>query len=94
MPTTTIRLSDELKARVASAAERAGTSPHNFILEAIAEKAEQEEQRRDFEQLAEQRYAKLIASGRSVPWSEMRRYLEGRVAGAKVRRPAARKLAR
>ena len=40
MPTTTIRLSDELKARVASAAERAGTSPHNFILEAIAEKAE------------------------------------------------------
>ena len=27
-------------------------------------------------------------------WSEMRRYLEGRVAGKKVRRPAARKLAR
>jgi predicted transcriptional regulator len=94
MPTTTIRLSDELKARVASAAERAGTSPHSFILEAIAEKAERAEQRRDFEELAERRYAKLIASGRSVPWSEMRRYLEDRVAGAEVRHPAGRKLAR
>ena len=51
MPTTTIRLSDELKARVATAAERAGTSPHSFILEAIAEKAEQEERRRDFEEV-------------------------------------------
>ena len=94
MATTTIRLSDELKTRVATAAERAGTSPHGFILEAIAEKAEQAEQRRDFEEVAERRYAKLVASGRSVPWSEMRRYLEDRVAGAKARRPAARKLAR
>jgi predicted transcriptional regulator len=94
MPTTTIRLSDELKARVAIAAERAGTSPHGFILEAIAEKAEQEEQRRDFDEVAERRYAKLVASGRSVPWSQMRRYLEDRVAGVEVRRPAGRKLAR
>jgi predicted transcriptional regulator len=94
MPTTTIRLSDELKARVAAAAERAGTSPHSFILEGIAEKAEQQERRRDFEEVAERRYANLVASGRSVPWSEMRRYLEDRVAGVKAKRPAARKLAR
>jgi predicted transcriptional regulator len=94
MPTTTIRLSDELKARVATAAERAGTSPHSFMLEAIAEKAEQEERRRDFDEVAQRRYAKLVASGRSVPWSEMRRYLDDRVAGVEARRPAARKLAR
>lgn len=95
MPTTTIRLPEELKARVAAAAERAGTSPHSFILDAIAEKAEQDEQRRDFEEVAERRYASLVASGRSIPWSEMRRYLEERMAGVKrVRRPAARKLAR
>jgi predicted transcriptional regulator len=94
MPTTTIRLSDELKARVATAAERAGTSPHSFMLEAIAEKAEQEERRRDFDEVAQRRYEKLVASGRSVPWSEMRRYLEDRVAGVEARRPAARKLAR
>ena len=36
MSTTTIRLPDELKMRVADAAERAGMTPHGFILEAIA----------------------------------------------------------
>ncbi len=34
MGTTTIRLPDELKARVAAAAKQAGTTSHNFILEA------------------------------------------------------------
>lgn len=94
MPTTTIRLPDELKARVTAAAERAGTSPHGFILEAIAEKAARDEQRRDFEEVAQQRYDKLVADARSVPWSEMRRYLADRAAGVEARRPAARKLAR
>ena len=40
MSTTTIRLPENLKARVARAAERSGTSAHSFILEAIAEKAD------------------------------------------------------
>ena len=92
--TTTIRLPDELKARVNAAAERAGTSPHGFMLQAIAEKAAQDEQRRDFEQVVQQRYDKLVTDGRSVPWSEMRRYLTDRAAGVEVRRPSARKLAR
>ena len=92
--TTTIRLPDELKARIAAAAERADTSAHGFILAAIAEKAAQDEQRRDFDAVAQQRYDKLVASGRSVPWSEMRRYLEARACGAEAPRPAARKLAR
>jgi predicted transcriptional regulator len=41
MSTTTIRLPDELKARVARAAKRAGTTAHGFIVEAIAEKTGQ-----------------------------------------------------
>jgi len=94
MPTTTIRLSDELRARVAAAAARAGVSPHSFIIDAIAARAAIEEQRRDMEEVAERRYATLVASGRSVPWSDMRRYLEARAAGAKAKRPAGRKLGR
>ncbi len=94
MSTTTIRLPDDLKARVAAAAERAGVTSHSFILEAIAEKAEQEERRADFNEVAEQRYAKIVASGKTIPWSEMRRYLEDRVAGKPAKRPAPRKLAR
>jgi predicted DNA-binding protein len=92
--TTTIRLPQELKARVAAAAKRAGTTPHNFILEAIAEKADQEERRAEFHDIAERRYAEIVASGKTIPWSEMRRYLEDRLAGKKARRPTARKLAR
>ncbi|NCT87817.1 CopG family transcriptional regulator [Stenotrophomonas acidaminiphila] len=37
--TTTIRLPDELKARIAEMAKETGMTPHGFILEAIAEKA-------------------------------------------------------
>jgi len=92
--TTTIRLPEELKARVAAAAERAGTTSHNFILEAIAEKADSAERRADLADVAERRYAGIVASGKTIPWAEMRRYLEDRAAGKKPKRPAARKLAR
>jgi predicted transcriptional regulator len=94
MPTTTIRLPEHLKARVAAAAERAGTTAHSFILEAIAEKADQEERRADFNDVAENRHAQIIASGETIAWSEMRRYLEHRLAGQTAKRPRARKLAR
>jgi predicted transcriptional regulator len=92
--TTTIRLPADLKARVAAAAKRAGISAHSFILEAIGEKADEEERRSEFDDVAEKRYAAIVASGKTIPWSEMRGYLAARVAGKKPRRPAARKLAR
>jgi predicted transcriptional regulator len=94
MSTTTIRLPQDLKARVAAAAKRAGTTAHGFILEAIAEKTDAQERRGDFHDVADQRYSQIAASGRTIPWSEMRAYLEGRIAGKKARRPVARKLAR
>lgn len=94
MSTTTIRLPKDLKARVAAAAGRAGTTSHGFILEAIAEKANQEERRGDFNDVADKRYAQIIASGKTIPWHKMRSYLESRLAGKAVRRPVARKPAR
>ena len=94
MSTTTIRLPEDLKARVAAAAKRSGTTTHSFILEAIAEKAKQEELHADFDAVAEDRYARIAASGKTIPWQEMRGYLEERLAGKAAKRPAARKLAR
>ena len=94
MSTTTIRLPKDLKERVARAAERTGTTAHGFILEAIAEKAELEERRTDFFDTAEQRYSAIAASGKTVPWREMRRYLERRVGGRKAVRPKSRPLSR
>lgn len=94
MSTTTIRLPEELKARVAAAAKRAGTTTHNFILEAIAKKTEQDDLRADFDAVAEDRYARIVATGKTVPWKEMRGYLEDRLVGKEVKRPVARKLTR
>lgn len=94
MSTTTIRLPDALKARIAKAAEAAGTTSHNFILEAIAEKAELAERRTEFHALADQRWAEFLDTGESVPWEDARAWLQQRMAGKRVKRPVARKQAR
>jgi predicted transcriptional regulator len=94
MSTTTIRLPEDLKARVTDAAKRTGTTSHNFILEAIAEKTDLTERRDAFHSLADARYAQFIADGKTIPWNEMRSYLEARLAGKSMPRPVARKLAR
>jgi predicted transcriptional regulator len=94
MSTTTIRLPEELKARIARAAERAGTTSHNFILEAIAEKAELTERHNEFLATADARYAAIAATGKTVSWQDMQRYLTNKVAGKRAARPVAKKLTR
>lgn len=94
MPTTTIRLPEDLKDRIARAAARAGTTSHAFILDAIAERVDADERRNEFHDTAERRYAKIVSSGKTVAWSEMKTYLEARLAGKETSRPATRKLAR
>jgi len=94
MSTTTIRLPDALKARVTEAAKRAGTTAHGFILEAIAEKTAQDERRAGFEAEAEDRYARIIASGETISWTDMRDYLKAQIAGKSAYLPKSRKFAR
>lgn len=93
MRTTTIRLPEDLKARVAQAAEAAGTTLHNFILQAIAEKVDLAERCADFHGQADQRWAEFLETGESIPWEEMRRYLMDSVHGRAGPRPVARKFA-
>jgi predicted transcriptional regulator len=94
MSTTTIRIEDELKMRVAASAARSGKTPHAFILEAIAQTVEQAELDDELNRIANERWAGLLATGRSVPWEEAKAYLRAKVAGKNPRRPAARKFAR
>lgn len=94
MSTTTIRLTEELKSRVARVAKRTGTTAHGFILQAIAEKAEALEQQSEFQAVADQRYAKITASGQTLPWAKVRDYLRQHAAAGTPKRPAARKIAR
>ena len=93
MPTITVRLPEDLKERVARAAERAGTTSHAVILDAIAERVDAKERCDDFHETAEPRCAGIVFSGETIPWAEMRTYLEDRIAGKNPTRLASRKLA-
>lgn len=94
MSTTTIRIEDGLKARVAAAAERAGKTAHAFIVDAIVRTVEQVELDEEFHRIADERWAKVRADGKTVPWEEAKSYLEARARGERPRRPTARKLGR
>ena len=94
MSTTTIRLDDALKARVAALAQRSGKTAHSLILDAIAQSVERAELSHDFHRVADDRWATVLATGKTVPWDDMRSYLAARSSGGKPRKPKARKLAR
>ena len=89
--TTTIRIDDDLKARVAAAAERAGKTTHAFILDAIARTVEQVELDEAFYRVADVRWAKILATGKTVPWDDAKAWIEARSRGERPRKPVARK---
>lgn len=92
MSTTTIRLPEELKARVAKVAEAAGMTPHGFIVEAVAAKAAEAEARSQLDVEVAARWARFLETGEAVPWAEMRQYMLDKAAGRPALRPKARKL--
>jgi predicted transcriptional regulator len=92
MSTTTVRLPDDLKKRLADVAERAGTTSHALILQAISDRVEADEARNRLYDEADRRYAVIAETVQTVPWSEMRRYLKRRVADETTELPTARPL--
>ena len=90
MSTTTIRMEDDLKARIAAAAERAGKSSHAFILEALAATVERSETDDALDRIADERWNALKRTGQSVAWPDAKAYLQARVKGARTRRPPPR----
>lgn len=91
MPSSTIRLTEDLKVRVAAAAERAGVTVNDFIVDTLAHRIGQLERRAAFNDLGQQRYGAVAASGETIAWPDMCRYLEARLAGQSPPRPQARK---
>lgn len=79
MSTTTIRLEDELKARMSAAAERTGKSAHASILDAIAEAVAQAEFDAELDQLCESRWAEFLSTGKTIDWDEAKAYLSAPV---------------
>lgn len=92
MSTTTIRLPDELRARIEKLAVARGSSTHSFMVEAVARAAEQEERRLDFEAEAERRWKQLLRSGEYHTVEAMRTYAMALARGEKPTPPVPNKM--
>jgi predicted transcriptional regulator len=90
MTTTTLRLDDALKSRVADAAQREGKTPHAFMLDAIADTVEKIDLDNEFHRVADARWAELVTTGKSVAWDQAKLYLEAKARGETARKPSAR----
>ena len=90
MSTTTLRLPVELKSRIARLAKKSGRTAHSVMLDAIAQKVEEEELRASFHGEADARFADMMKSGAGIPWHDMRAYLKARAGGRKAQAPRAR----
>lgn len=90
MPTTTLRVPEELKERVADLARRTGKTTHAFMLEAIEESVRMAEARQAMLDEARERFQEVEATGRAIDWHEMRAFLKDRAAGRKAASPRTR----
>jgi predicted transcriptional regulator len=92
MPTTTLKLPEELKERVASAAATAGKSPHAFMLEAIAVQTALAERRNAFVAAAHTAEQEVVQYGLVYDADEVFSYLHDKIKGKRTKRPKAVKL--
>ena len=90
MQTTTIRLDDTMKERIAAAADHAGKSAHAFILDAISQTVEQVELDSAFNDIADERWKGVLASGKTIAWEDAKAYLAAKSRGESPHKPLAR----
>jgi predicted transcriptional regulator len=79
MSTTTLRIDDALRERIIRLAQASDQTPHNFMLEALAQKADEAEWKLSMQRDAQQRDASLQAGEPGIEWHEMRTYLRTRL---------------
>lgn len=93
MAATTISPDEDLRARVAAAAEREGQTADAFIVDAIVRTVERSVSDGEFQRNAEERWAELRRTGKSVAFAEARADLDARAHNRRPARSSARKLA-
>lgn len=94
MPTTSLKLSDALKEKIAAIAREVAQTPHAYMVEAIAEKVARDERRSDFVASAEKAEKDFQRTGTAYAHDDVWRYLRARAAGKKAPRPRATKVPR
>jgi hypothetical protein len=80
MSTTTLRIEPSLRERITQLAKALDQTPHNFMLQALAEKADEAEWKLSMQHEAHVRDLSLQAGEPGIEWHEMRAYLHERLA--------------
>ena len=94
MPTTSLKLSDALKEKIATIAREAAQTPHAYMVDAIAEKVGRDERRSDFVASADKAEKEFQRTGTAYAHDDVWRYVRARAAGKKAPRPKATKVTR
>ena len=89
---TTLKLPDDLKTRIASVAAESGKSAHAWMVEAIEAQATLAERRRTFVASALKAEQEVAQYGLVHDADEVFSYIKAKVEGRTAKRPKARKL--
>jgi predicted transcriptional regulator len=90
MAATSIKLSDELKARIAPLAEADGISPHAWMLRALAAETDRAEKRAEFFAEGLKRLERAGAGAPMYAAEDVFEYLDRRLHDESATRPAPR----
>ena len=89
---TTLKLPESLKKRMAPLAKSVGKTPHAWMIEALETQATLAEKRREFVNAARTAEKEVAESGLVYRAGDVHRYIRARAAGKKVTRPKPVKL--
>lgn len=89
---TTLKLPEELKARLAAQAEAEGKTAHAYMIEALAEKADRVDRRTRYLADGQRALAEYERTGVAYAMEDVEQYFMAVAAGRKPRRPKARKV--
>lgn len=92
MPAVTLKLPQELKARINNLAVASGKSPHAFMIDALTAQIGREENRGAFVASALQAREQVATYGQVMEAADVHRWLLARASGGKPARPRPRKL--
>lgn len=84
---TTLKLPEDLKARIAPLAQASNQTPHAWMLDALEKQATQTEQRAAFVADAQAAADAYDTDGIAYAAEDVHAYLRAKVAGAKTRKP-------
>lgn len=85
--TTTLKLPENLKRRIATLAKTAGKTPHAFMVEALETQAALAERRREFVASALVSEQEIAKYGLVYDADEVFSYLRAKLEGGKAKRP-------